>query len=130
MTPSPTLPDDRHAIVLVIVDDLGDRAHSALGGRTPAEAASTPVLDELANRGASGLHLPFGWGRAALSEATHWTMLGFGGVPYCGRAVLEALGAGHDLALDTTVVLAGLRSSEARDGAVWITGRAAADDAG
>ena len=54
----------RMPAVLVILDGLGDRPIPELGGRTPSEAAETPVLDRLARRGASGWHVPFGWGRA------------------------------------------------------------------
>ena len=28
-------------------------------------------------RGASGWHLPFGWGRAPSSEVAHWAMFGY-----------------------------------------------------
>jgi 2,3-bisphosphoglycerate-independent phosphoglycerate mutase len=88
------------------------------------------VLDALAARGASGWHLPFGWGRAASSELAHWAMFGFGDVPFPGRAVLEALGAGIDVPVGVAVTHAALRtSSAAPDGRVWVTGRAGRDDA-
>src|SRR6185312_10458776 len=73
--------------------------------------------------GVSGLHLPFGWGRAPSSEVAHWALLGYAGVPFPGRAVLEALGAGHDVPLDVPHFYAGLRPAAPRDGAVWL-GRA------
>src|SRR3954468_6648504 len=109
-----TASEDRLPVVLVVLEGLGDRAVPALGGRTPTEAAATPVLDELANRGASGLHLPFGWGRAATADAVRWALLGYGALPFCGRAVLEARAAGIDLKPDDVVALATLRSSEER----------------
>jgi len=64
----PRLDDDRLPVVLVVLDGLGDRPVPDLGGGTPSEAADTPVLDALAARGASGWHLPFGWGLAPSSE--------------------------------------------------------------
>ncbi|MDN5747918.1 MAG: phosphoglycerate mutase, partial [Pseudonocardia sp.] len=125
----PRLPDDRVPVVLVVLDGLGDRPVPELGGRTPAEAAHTPVLDGLAARGASGWHLPFGWGRAPASELAHWAMFGFADVPFPGRAVLEAVGSGLDVAHGVAVTHAALRTSHEDDGRVWITGRTAPDDA-
>jgi 2,3-bisphosphoglycerate-independent phosphoglycerate mutase len=125
---APRLDDDRLPVVLVVLDGLGDRPVPELDGRTPAEAARTPLLHALAARGASGWHLPFGWGRAPASELAHWAMFGFADVPFPGRAVLEALGAGVELPLGTAVTLAALRSSTVGDdGRVWITGRVASD---
>jgi 2,3-bisphosphoglycerate-independent phosphoglycerate mutase len=126
----PRLADDRLPVVLVVLDGLGDRPVPELGDRTPAEAAHTPVLDALAARGCSGWHLPFGWGRAPASELAHWAMFGFADVPFPGRAVLEALGAGIDVPLGTALTHAALRTSHVgRDGRVWITGRTAREDA-
>jgi 2,3-bisphosphoglycerate-independent phosphoglycerate mutase len=125
----PRLEDDRLPVVLVVLDGLGDRPVPELGDRTPSEAAHTPVLDALAARGSSGWHLPFGWGRAPSSELAHWAMFGYGDVPFPGRAVLEALGAGIEVPADTAVTHAALRTSTAApDGRVWITGRAAGWD--
>lgn len=120
--------DDRHPAVLVILDGLGDRALPELEGRTPAEAARTPVLDALAARGASGLHVPLGPGRAPASEVAHWALLGREESEFCGRAVLEALG--HGVAVPDGVVLVhgALCGSQVRDGVVWIAGRAGPDD--
>jgi 2,3-bisphosphoglycerate-independent phosphoglycerate mutase len=125
----PRLDDDRLPIVLLVLDGLGDRPIPELGGRTPAEAATTPNLDALARGGASGWHLPFGWGRAPASELAHWAMFGFADVPFPGRAVLEALGAGLDVAPDTATTHAALRTSSADGDLLWITGRAGRADA-
>jgi 2,3-bisphosphoglycerate-independent phosphoglycerate mutase len=125
----PRLSDERLPIVLVVLDGLGDRPIPELGGRTPTEAAHTPTLDALARRGASGWHLPFGWGRAPASEIAHWAMFGFAEVPFPGRAALEALGAGLDVPHGCALTHAALRTGE-RDGAhLRITGRARPDDA-
>ncbi|AEA28391.1 Phosphoglycerate mutase [Pseudonocardia dioxanivorans CB1190] len=124
----PRLDDDRMPVVLVVLDGLGDRPVPELGGRTPAEAAHTPVLDELARRGASGWHLPFGWGLAPASELAHWAMFGFVDVPFPGRAVVEALGAGIDVPYGVAATHAALRTSRADRGLVWLTGRTARAD--
>ncbi|GAY12983.1 phosphoglycerate mutase [Pseudonocardia sp. N23] len=125
----PRLDDDRMPVVLVVLDGLGDRPVAELGDRTPAEAAHTPVLDELARRGASGWHLPFGWGRAPASELAHWAMFGFADIPFPGRAVVEALGAGVDVPYGVAATHAALRTSVTDRGLVWLTGRAARTDA-
>ncbi len=124
----PALVDDRMPVMLVVLDGLGDRALPALGGQTPAEAADTPVLDRLTRRGGSGWHVPFGWGPAPSSEVAHWAMFGYGEVAFPGRAVLEGLGAGLDVACGVATLYAALRCSAVRDGRLWITGRAAPDD--
>ena len=117
--------DDRVPAVLVILDGLGDRPVPELGGRTPAEAARTPVLDELARRGASGWHVPLGPGRAPSSELAHWALLGYEDRPFPGRAVLEGLGAGLEVPEGIAVVHAALRTSRVdgdgrpRDGPPW-----------
>lgn len=124
----PRLDDDRLPVVLVVLDGLGDRPIPELEGRTPSEAALTPVLDRLTRRGASGWHIPFGWGRAPSSEIAHWAMFGYADVPFPGRAVLEGIGAGWDLPVGVATTFASLRTSRVVDGLVWITGRAAKDD--
>lgn len=125
----PCLTDERLPVVLVVLDGLGDRPVPKLGGRTPAEAAHTPVLDALARRGANGWHLPFGWGRAPASEIAHWAMFGFSDIPFPGRALLEALGAGVDVPTDCALTHAALRTSQRDGDRVLITGRARAEDA-
>jgi 2,3-bisphosphoglycerate-independent phosphoglycerate mutase len=124
----PRLDDDRLPVVLVVLDGLGDRPVPELGGHTPSEAASTPVLDALARRGASGWHLPFGWGRAPSSELAHWAMFGFADVPFPGRAVLEGIGAGLDVERGTAMTYAALRTSRVEGEQLWVTGRAGGRD--
>ncbi|HTI33263.1 MAG TPA: alkaline phosphatase family protein [Miltoncostaea sp.] len=120
--------DDRIPAVLVILDGLGDRPVHELGGRTPSEAARTPVLDELARRGASGWHVPLGPGRAPSSELAHWSLLGYGWEPFPGRAVLEGLGAGLDVPEGEAVLHAALRTSRIDGDLVRVTGRPGRDD--
>jgi len=122
--------DDRVPAVLVILDGLGDRPVPELGGRTPCEAARTPVLDELARRGACGWHVPLGPGRAPSSELAHWALLGYADQPFPGRAVLEGLGAGVDVPAGVAVLHAALRTSRVDGDVVRVTGRPGRDDAG
>jgi 2,3-bisphosphoglycerate-independent phosphoglycerate mutase len=124
----PPLQDDRLPVVLLILDGLGDRPVPELAGRTPAEAARTPVLDELVRRGASGWHVPFGWGRAPSSELSHWALFGYGEHPFPGRAVLEGLGAGVEVPYGVAAVHGALRTSTVDGDLVRVTGRAAAGD--
>lgn len=114
--------------MLLLLDGLGDRPQPGLGGRTPLEAAHTPVLDGLAAAGACGLHVPFGPGRAPASEVAHWAIFGYQGLPFPGRAVLEALGHGLEIGDDDPRFYAALRPAESRDGRIWISGRAGPED--
>ena len=116
--------DDRRPAVLVILDGLGDRGSDELGGLTPCEAASTPVLDRLAARGQNGVLLPFGPGRATSSERSHWSLFGFGGVPFPGRAALEALGVGLTPPVKTPMFQIALREGDVRDQALYLGARA------
>ena len=112
-----------YPIVLVLLDGLGDRAHEALGGRTAAEAAATPNLDELAARGSCGVLYGVGPGRAPSSEVAHWSMLGYRPDESPGRAVFEAVGRGQEVSAEHVFAYAALRPSERRDDGWWVTGR-------
>jgi 2,3-bisphosphoglycerate-independent phosphoglycerate mutase len=82
-------------LIYAILDGLGDDAIEAFGGRTPLEAASTPVLDRLASRGTNGRVVTVGEGVAPESDIAVFAILGYD--PYkhhTGRGPIEALGAG------------------------------------
>ena len=55
-------------------------------------------------------------------------MLGYRAEESPGRAVMEALGHGLEVGDDEVLAFAALRYTERRDGALWATGRPAADD--
>lgn len=111
-------------IVVVLLDGLGDRAHAVLGGRTAGEAAATPNLDRLVAQGSNGVLLSLGPGRAPASELAHWAMLGYLPDEFPGRAVLEAVGRGQEVAAADVFAYAALRPAERRiDGGLWLTGR-------
>lgn len=116
------------SICVVLLDGLGDRASPELGGRTANEAAETPALDALCARGSCGLLWPLGPGRAPSSEVAHWRLLGYAPEEFPGRAVLEARGAGLEPEPSEVVGFAALRPAAARDGALWVTGRARDED--
>ena len=116
--------DDRLPILLVILDGLGDRACAELGNRTPCEAAPTPNLNALAARGVSGVHLPFGPGRATSSEYAHWFLFGCGERPFPGRALLEALGVGQQPPAGEPLFHLALRTSTVVDGRLRLGARA------
>ena len=85
-------------IVYVVLDGLGDRPSAALGGRTPLEAADTPNLDELAQKGETGLMDTIGPGIAPESDAAVMSILGYDvDEYYTGRGPLESHGAGMEV---------------------------------
>ncbi len=85
-------------ILYVVLDGLGDRPVAELGGRTPLEAADTPNLDRLAQRGETGLMDSIGPGVAPESDAAVLSILGYDVERYyTGRGPLEAFGAGLEV---------------------------------
>jgi 2,3-bisphosphoglycerate-independent phosphoglycerate mutase len=90
----------KHKGMMLVLDGIGDRPCESLGGLTPLEAANTPNLDSLADRGSSGF----------VSALQPWvpvgTQTGLGmlmglareDVRRLTRGPVEAAGAGMDLA--------------------------------
>ena len=85
-------------MIYVLLDGVGDLPHPDLGGRTPLEAARTPVLDRIARGGAMGEVISVGKGIAPESDIAVFNMLGyrFNHADYAGRGVIEAIGVGID----------------------------------
>jgi 2,3-bisphosphoglycerate-independent phosphoglycerate mutase len=84
-------------LVYVCLDGLGDDPNPGLGGRTPLEAADTPMLDRLAAEGSQGLVTTVGPGIAPESDIAVFAILGYDPrLDHPGRGVLEALGSGMD----------------------------------
>jgi len=82
--------------LLLIIDGLPDRPVRALGGRTPLDAANTPVLDRLAREGRSGLSDPVAPG--VVPDTAAGSLALFGQSPLAlKRGPIEALGAQVDL---------------------------------
>lgn len=116
-------------ILLVVLDGLGDRPVPALGGRTPLQAARTPVLDSIAADGCSGLLDPIAPGVPAGSDTSHLALLGY--YPYqayTGRGPFEAAGVGLEVkkgdiafrcnfaTVDTSMTVVDRRAGRIREG--------------
>lgn len=114
--------DDRTPIMLITLDGLGDRPSAQLANQTPLAAARTPVLDGLTKIGVSGIHQPFGLGRATSSERSHWAMFGQT-APFPGRAFLESLGSGISIADGSPHFHLSLRPAEFRGSQLHTLGR-------
>ncbi len=85
-------------ILFVVIDGLGDKPQKQLGYRTPLEAAQTPNLDLMAQKGLTGLLKPVFTGSFPSSSDAHLSLFGYGlKSHYIGRGVFEALGNGVEL---------------------------------
>jgi 2,3-bisphosphoglycerate-independent phosphoglycerate mutase len=83
------------AVLLLVLDGISDRPCPDLGGKTPLQAASTPVLDQLAHQGVCGIMDTIGPGIRPGSDTSHLSLLGYPPEKYyTGRGPLEAEGCG------------------------------------
>ena len=83
--------------ILIIADGLGGRPTDA-EGQTCLQAADTPHIDALAERGAVGLMDPIGPGVRPGSDVAHLSIFGYDPYnEYPGRGVFEAVGVGLDV---------------------------------
>jgi 2,3-bisphosphoglycerate-independent phosphoglycerate mutase len=81
--------------VLLVADGMADRPIRELGWKTPLEAASKPVLDQIAKTGICGMIDPIAPGVPPGSDSATLAMLGYDPVKvYSGRGALEAVGSG------------------------------------
>ncbi|MFL5766357.1 MAG: 2,3-bisphosphoglycerate-independent phosphoglycerate mutase [Actinomycetota bacterium] len=84
-------------LLYVCLDGLGDDPIPELGDRTPLEAARTPALDSLAERGRTGNVVTVGPGIAPESDIAVFAILGYDPKEeHPGRGVVEAVGIGMD----------------------------------
>ena len=63
--------------VLLVPDGMADEPQAALGGKTPLEAAETPVMDALARGGTCGLAQTVPDGMAPGSDVANLAVLGY-----------------------------------------------------
>ena len=78
-------------LLYVCLDGLGDDPIPELGGRTPLEAARTPALDSLAERGRTGNVVTVGPGIAPESDIAVFAILGYDPAEFhTGRANARA----------------------------------------
>lgn len=90
--------------ILVLGDGMADEAIEALDGRTPLEAADTPVMDALASAGEMGMVSTIPEGMSPGSDTANLSVLGYDPkIYYTGRSPLEALSIGAPMK-DTDVV--------------------------
>ncbi len=81
--------------VLVLGDGMADEPIEALGGMTPLEYASTPVMDELAAHGEIGMLHTIPEGMKPGSDTANLSVMGYDPrACYSGRSPLEALSIG------------------------------------
>ncbi|MCX5701142.1 MAG: alkaline phosphatase family protein [Candidatus Omnitrophica bacterium] len=82
-------------IIYIVLDGLGDLPLKQLGGKTPLEAAATPNMDRLAQRGRTGIVYPAGKGIAPESDIAVISLLGYDAHKYyTGRGPLESFAEG------------------------------------
>ena len=90
--------------LVVLGDGMADEPIEALGGRTPLEAAATPVMDELASKGELGLVKTVPASMKPGSDVANLAVLGYDPEKnYSGRSPLEALSVGVKME-DTDVI--------------------------
>lgn len=84
--------------IVVLGDGMADEPIPELGGKTPLEAADTPVMDMLARKGRVGQLITVPEGFHPGSEIANLSVLGYN-VPevFEGRGVLEAANMGVDI---------------------------------
>lgn len=87
-------------IFYIVLDGLGDLPIKELGDKTPLEAALTPNMDHLAQKGKTGVVYPVEKGIAPESDVAVICLLGYDAHKYyTGRGPLEAYAEGlsvHD----------------------------------
>ncbi|MGO8762880.1 MAG: cofactor-independent phosphoglycerate mutase [Desulfobaccales bacterium] len=84
--------------VILVGDGMGDYPMAELGGKTPLQAAVTPLLDELARRGELGLARTIPPSMEPGSDIANLAIMGYDPQRYhTGRAPLEAAALGVDL---------------------------------
>ena len=87
--------------VILVGDGMGDLPLAELGGKTPLEAAETPVMDYLAGRGVLRRLRTVPEGFAPGSDVANLSLLGYRPAEcYSGRAPLEAASMGVELPAD------------------------------
>ncbi|HAH19569.1 MAG: phosphoglycerate mutase [Omnitrophica WOR_2 bacterium GWF2_43_52] len=85
-------------ILYVVLDGLGDLPIKELGDKTPLEAAFTPNMDKLAQKGKTGIVYPVAKGIAPESDVAVICLLGYDAHKYyTGRGPLESYAEGLEI---------------------------------
>ena len=113
--------------VLLIIDGLGDLPAPELDGQTPLEAASTPLLDQLAGAGRCGLVDPITPGKIPHTHSGTGMLMGLlpEQVERLNRGPVEAAGAGRVLAAGDIAIRTNFASVERQHGQLLVTDRRA-----
>ena len=91
--------------VVVLGDGMADEPIGELGGKTPLQAARTPVMDAMAKVSEQGIAYTVPENLPAGSDVANLAMLGYDPQKYySGRSPLEALSIGVDMK-DTDIAL-------------------------
>ena len=91
--------------VVVLGDGMADEPIGELGGKTPLQAARTPVMDSMAKVSEQGIAYTVPENLPAGSDVANLAMLGYDPQKYySGRSPLEALSIGVDMK-DTDIAL-------------------------
>jgi 2,3-bisphosphoglycerate-independent phosphoglycerate mutase len=112
---------------LLIIDGLGDLPNLELDGKTPLEAAHTPVFDSLAMAGHFGLVDPIIPGKIPNTHSGTGMLMGLlpGQAGRVSRGPVEASGAGTVLSNGDIAMRANFASVENLDGKLLVTDRRA-----
>ena len=90
--------------IVILGDGMSDEPIESLGGRTPLEAADTPVMDLLASMGEMGMVQNVPSGMSPGSDVANLSVMGYDPkVSYSGRSPLEALSLGIDMDPDDII---------------------------
>ncbi|MBT8053980.1 MAG: phosphoglycerate mutase [Gammaproteobacteria bacterium] len=113
--------------MVLILDGLGDLPVPALGGRTPLEAADTPVLNRLAGIGSYGLVDPVGPGTIPNTHSGCGILMGIlpADVHRLKRGPVEASGAGRNLTTEEIALRANFATLDRQAGGLRILDRRA-----
>jgi 2,3-bisphosphoglycerate-independent phosphoglycerate mutase len=88
--------------VIFLIDGMADDPLPELGGKTPFEAARTPVLDGLARQAQFGTFVTLPDGYPTSSDVANMSVLGWDlAKSYTGRGAIESYGLGVPLDEDT-----------------------------
>ena len=83
---------------IILIDGMADYPLDELGGKTPLEAARTPVLDSLATGGQFGTFLTLPAAFPTSSDVANMSVLGWDlSSSYTGRGAIESYGLGVPL---------------------------------
>lgn len=90
--------------IVVLGDGMADEPIAELGGKTPLDAANTPVMDELASKGVMGMVQNVPEGMVPGSDVANLSVLGYDpAANYSGRSPLEALSVGVPMEDDDVI---------------------------